>query len=109
MPEGWTDRRTTQTADPAEALHSIKDPEDVTGKEKLLRAEPADKSHLHSALCSPSQLFFGIFIPPARPRHTHVPARTHAEDGEARLNFLLQGHAVKEDKVVSMYRSSYLC
>lgn len=43
----------------------------VTGKERPLKAEPADKkhdmhrpTHLHSALCSSFPLFFGIFISP---------------------------------------------
>lgn len=89
----------------------------LTGKEKLLKAEPADKSHgrhspthLHSALCSSFQLFFGIFISLRLDPDTHTRARvyTHAER-QAHLNFLLQGHAVKEDKVVSMFCSSYLC
>lgn len=57
----------------------------VTGKEKLLKAEPADKSHgrhspthLHSTLCSSFQLFFGIFISPGSTQtHTHACARVY--------------------------------
>lgn len=62
----------------------------VTGKEKLLKAEPADKSHgrhspthLHSALCSSFQLFFGIFISPGSTQtHTHACARIHTQNGK---------------------------
>lgn len=87
----------------------------VTARGKLLKAEPADKSqrrhsptHLHSALCSSVQLFFGIFISPRLEPDTRTRVHTHA-GRQAHLNFLLQGHAVKEDKVVSMFCSSYLC
>lgn len=81
---------------------------------KPLKAEPADSSHhrhspthLHFAFCPSFQLFFGIFISPGSlfpHTHTHTGA-----ERQAHLNFLPQGHAVKEDKVVSMFCSSYLC
>lgn len=62
----------------------------VTGKERSLKAEPADKkhdihspTHLHSALCSSFPLFFGIFISPGSTQtHARAGACIHTQNGK---------------------------
>lgn len=64
--------------------------------------------HTYTRLSVPLSSFsLGSLFPPGSTQ-THACEYTYA-DRQAHLNFLLQGHAVKEDKVVSMFCSSYLC